>query len=61
MPRSDDDYAKALDPRPPDDPNIQLLDVTEELVSEARLQDKVAAFSRRMNRRRGGSGPHTGL
>jgi hypothetical protein len=61
MTKSDKDYAAALGPRPADDPNIQALDTAEAEVAKARLADRVARFSRRVNDRRGGSGPHTGL
>lgn len=60
MPKSEQDYAAALDPRPADDPNVQALDKAEALAAEAREADRVARFTRR-NNRRGGAGPHTGL
>jgi hypothetical protein len=60
MTKSDDEYAAALGPRPADDPNIQALDTAEGEAARARLEDRVAGFRRRSNRR-GGFGPHTGL
>ncbi len=60
MVKSDDDYARALDPRPADDPNIQSLDKGEGEAAKARMADRLAAFTRRGSRR-GGAGPHTGL
>jgi hypothetical protein len=61
VPKTDDEYAAALNARPADDPNIQALDTAEAEAGKARLADRVARFSRRVNDRRGGSGPHTGL
>jgi hypothetical protein len=61
MPKSDEEYAAALGPRPADDPSVQALDKGEALAAEARMADRVARFSRRVNDRRGGSGPDTGI
>jgi hypothetical protein len=61
MPKSDDEYAAALGPRPADDPVIQALDKAEAEAARARAADRAARFERRAGPRRGGSGPHTGL
>lgn len=60
MPKSDDDYTAALEPGPANNPHVQALDKAEREAEQARLDDRVRAFSRRMNRR-GGANPHTGL
>lgn len=60
MPKTDDEYAAALGPRPASDPVVQALDTAEGEAAKARLQDRVAAFRWRGSRR-GGHGPHTGL
>jgi hypothetical protein len=59
MPKSDDEYAAALEAGNAE--HVQALDVGEAEAERARMADRIARFSRRVNGRRGGTGPHTGL
>lgn len=60
MPRSEQEYAAALGPRPADDPSVQALDKAEAEAAKAREADRAARAARRAAKR-GGAGPHTGL
>lgn len=58
--KTDDDYARALGPRPANDPHVRAFDESEELVAKTRLAARLANYTRQTSRR-GGAGPHTGL